>query len=70
MDAGRHGELGIQTVKRAPRIIMPKLNVCCVALAALSLADRSPHATLPSSFNTVTGFLVLVGWGLVVPRPV
>jgi hypothetical protein len=68
-DAGRWS-FGIQTVNIAPRIIMPKLNVCCVVLAAFSLAERSLHATLPSSFNIVTAFLFLVGCALVVPRPV
>jgi hypothetical protein len=60
----------IQTVKQAPRMMKPKLNVCCVVLAAFSLADRSPHATLPSSLKGVTAFRL--GWGaaLDVPRPV
>ena len=50
--------------------ISPKLNDCCVVLAAFSIGDNCPHATLPSSLNAVTAFLL--GWGaaLDVPSPV
>ena len=58
------------TVKAAPTSISPKLNVCCVVLAAFSLAVKSPQATLPSSLKAVTAFLLGLGDAPVVPRPV
>lgn len=47
-----------------------KLNDCCVVLAAFSLIERSPQATLPSSLKAVTAFLLARGASLVVPKPV
>jgi hypothetical protein len=58
---------GILTVSTAPRMIKPKLKDCCVVLAAFSLVDKSPHATLPSSLKAVTAFLLGLGVVLVVP---
>jgi hypothetical protein len=46
-----------------------KLKVCCVVLATFSLADKSPHATLPSSLKAVTAFLLDRG-AVEVPSPV
>jgi hypothetical protein len=63
-------ELEPRTVKTTPKIIIPKLKDCWVVLAAFSLADKSPHATLPSSFSIVTAFRFFAGCALLVPRPV
>jgi hypothetical protein len=65
------GRVPDHTVKAAPIIIKLKLNVCCVVLAAFSLAVKSPHATLPSSLKAVTAFLLGRGEAPpVVPNPV
>jgi len=58
------------TVRIAPSMMKLKLNVCCVVLAAFSLAVRSPHGILPSSLKAVTAFLLGGGVVLVVPKPV
>jgi len=47
-----------------------KLNVCCVALAAFSFPERSPHGTLPSSLKGVTAFRLGREEAFEVPRPV
>lgn len=41
----------------APSTMMPKFIVCWVARAVFSLAESSPHLTLPSSLVTVICFL-------------
>jgi hypothetical protein len=58
------------TVKIAPTTISPKLNDCCVVLAAFSIGERLPHGTRPSSLNAVTAFLLGCGAELEVPNPV
>jgi hypothetical protein len=47
-----------------------KLNVCCVALAAFSFPESSPHGTLPSSLKGVTAFLLGREEAFDVPKPV
>jgi len=58
------------TVRIAPMIMKLKLNVCCVALAAFSFPERSPHGTLPSSLKGVTAFRLGREEPFEVPRPV
>jgi hypothetical protein len=60
----------VRTVNTAPTSTVPRLNVCCVVLATLSRADKSFQATLPSSLNVVTAFLLGCDGELVVPSPV
>jgi hypothetical protein len=67
--SGPSSESG-RTVNAAPTSIRPKLNVCWVVLAAFSLGDKSPHATLPSSLKAVTAFLLGLEDAPLVPNPV
>lgn len=67
----RSGRERVLTVRIAPAMINPKLNVCWLVLATFSPFDSWPHGTCPVSLKGVTALFRVAGSGRpVVPSPV